>query len=261
MHHQIDSLAYTNKLRYLPPEHKLLFTVVVFALGYVSSNSVQVALAFWLTIWTVIYAGIPLTIYLKMQAIPLSFFLSSVPALVVSGVWVQNMAQIQTDSWQGITIGSLYLYLSKQGMSQTGELFTRVMALTSCMYFLLFTTPLFEILRILQKLGCPSLITEILGLMYRFIFVLTDTATELLTAQQARLGYRTWRIGMKSLGLLVSQLLWRTLENYRQISLGLASRGFTGEIRVWHSRRYKPNPRYTLEAIIGCLALLIIVGG
>jgi cobalt/nickel transport system permease protein len=257
MHHQIDSLAYTNKLRSLPPEHKLLFAIVLFVIGYAVCAPVQLSIAFWLGIWTVVYAGIPLRIYLKMQAIPFGFWLISVPPLAIGGVLSENISEVQADIWRGIPIGSFYLYVSKYGLTQASELFARAIALTSCLYFILFTIPFAEILRLLRSLGCPTLITELLSLMYRFIFLLTDTATELLTAQQARLGYRTWGIGMKSLSLLVSQLLWRTLENYRQISLGLTSRGFTGELRMWHSRPYKPNPRYILEAFVGCLILVL----
>jgi cobalt/nickel transport system permease protein len=52
----------------------------------------------------------------------------------------------------------------------------------------------------------------------------------------------------------------RTLENYRELSLGLQSRGFTGELRVWHHRRHKPSWRYGIEAISGCCFLLFVTG-
>ncbi|MDY7021925.1 MAG: CbiQ family ECF transporter T component, partial [Cyanobacteriota bacterium] len=132
--------------------------------------------------------------------------------------------------------------------------------LTSCLYFILLTVPFVEIVRILRSLGCPSLITELLTLMYRFIFMLTETASELLTAQQARIGYCGWEIGIRSMGIIVTQLFQRTLENYRQITLGLTSRGFTGELQVWYIRRYKPDFRYTAEALCGCILLLVNIG-
>ncbi|WP_411053578.1 CbiQ family ECF transporter T component, partial [Tritonibacter sp. SIMBA_163] len=82
----------------------------------------------------------------------------------------------------------------------------RAIALTSCLYFILFTVPFVEIIRVLRDFRCPPLITELLVLMYRFIFVLTDTVMEILTAQQSRLGYGNWRVGMRSLSLLIGQL-------------------------------------------------------
>jgi cobalt/nickel transport system permease protein len=136
----------------------------------------------------------------------------------------------------------------------------RAIALIPCLYFVLLTVPFVEILRVLRRLGCPPLITELMMLMYRFIFVLTTTASELLTAQQSRLGYRNWRVGMHSFSVLVGQLLGRTLENYRQLSLGLRSRGFTGELRVWSRRNYRSQWRYWGEAIAGYTVLVILTG-
>lgn len=112
----------------------------------------------------------------------------------------------------------------------------------------------------LRSLGFPTRLTELLLLMYRFIFVLLQIASELWTVQQSRGGYRTWRISMKSLGLLVGQLLRRTLESYRQVSLSLDSRGYTGEFRVWHSRQYLPSKRYSLEGLLGCIVLIGLTG-
>ena len=260
MHHQIDSLAYTNRLRSLPPEHKLIFAIALFCLSGVAPIAVQILVTGWLGIWIVGYARIPFNVYRQMLLIPLSFWAVSVPALALSGVGFENLSLVEGDVWQGIRLGSLYLYISEQGIDRARELLTRAISLTSCMYFILLTIPFADILRILQRCGCPTLIAELLALMYRFIFVLTETADQLVTAQKSRIGYRTWRLGMRSLAIVASQLLRRTLENYRQISLGLASRGFNGELKFWHSRRYKPNRRYTIEAAIGYLLLLVCVG-
>jgi cobalt/nickel transport system permease protein len=260
MHHQIDSLAYTNRLRNLPPNHKLLFAMMLFSLSWVAEPILQLLIACWLAVWIVVYAGIPASIYLRLQAIPFAFGLTSIPALILAGVQLPNVELIQADIYWGMTIGNIFLYVSHQGLEQVSTLFTRSLALTACMYFILLTVPFVEIVRLLNSLGCPSLITELLTLMYRFIFLLTETASELLTAQQARVGYCTWKIGLRSAAIVVSQLLQRTLENYRQISLGLTSRGFMGEFRVVSIRRYKPDIRYATEAISGCFLLLTIIG-
>lgn len=260
MHHQIDSLAYTNRLRYLPSEHKLGFAALLFGLGYLTTVPVQVAIALWLAVWIIGYARIPASIYSKLLAIPLLFWLTSVPALIVGGASLQDVSAVQGDIWQGITVGNIYLYLSKQGMQQVVTILARSLALTSCMYFILLTVPFIEVLRILRQLGCPPLITELLALMYRFIFVLTGTVSELITAQQSRGGYGSWRTSMKSLGILVGQLLEQTLVNYRQVALGLTSRGFNGHLRVLYTCRHQPNSRYTLEAVGGSILLAIATG-
>jgi cobalt/nickel transport system permease protein len=258
MHHQIDSLAYTNQLRSLPPKQKLGFAFALFILGYLAPPLIQILITCWITRWVIIYAEIPASVYGKLLAIPVSFWIMSLPALVIGLSW--GMTLSTSDVLWGVSFGQMYLYLSSQGLEQARTIFLRAIALTSCMYFILLTVPFVEIIRVLRDLRCPTLITELLLLMYRFIFVLTETGSEMLTAQKSRLGYRNWRSGMRSLSLLVGQLLWRTLENYRQVSLGLMSRGFNGELRVLHTRRHRTNWRYTSEAIAGYVFLLILTG-
>ncbi|MGL5062781.1 MAG: cobalt ECF transporter T component CbiQ [Microcoleus sp.] len=260
MNHQIDSLAYTNRLRGLPPIHKLLFAIALLILSLISHSIVQIAIALWLTVWIVVYAGIPAKLYLRLLSLPLLFLLTSLPAFLIAGIGGDRIHQIQWDVWQnwGISIGNFYLYASRTGIHQASLLFPRTLASTSCMYFILLTVPFTEILQILRQCRCPALLVELLLLMYRFIFSLLAIADELWVAQNSRCGYRTWKLGMRSLSILIGQLLQRTLENYRQVSLSLASRGFNGELRVWNSCPYKPSRRYTLEAVFGCTVLIIL---
>jgi cobalt/nickel transport system permease protein len=101
---------------------------------------------------------------------------------------------------------------------------------------------------------------ELLFLMYRFIFVLLATAQEIWIAQQSRGGYRTRQVWLKSISLLIGQLLRRTLANYQQVSLSLVARGFNGELQVWHSRPYIASKRYMWEAAFGCVILVFLAG-
>jgi cobalt/nickel transport system permease protein len=260
MNHQIDSLAYTNRLRGLQPSHKLSFAIALLILSLVSHAAVQLSIGLWLTIWIVVYAGIPAKLYLRLLWLPLVFLLTSLPALAMGAVAGDRIQEIQWDIWQGwgISLGTFYIYVSRTGIYQVSLLFARAFASTSCMYFILLTVPFTEILQILRKLRCPELVTELLLLMYRFIFSLLAIADELWTAQNSRCGYRTWKLGMHSLSILIGQLLQRTLVNYRQVSLSLASRGFNGELRVWNSYPYKPSRRYTFEAVFGCTVLTLL---
>ncbi|TVQ49223.1 MAG: cobalt ECF transporter T component CbiQ [Gloeocapsa sp. DLM2.Bin57] len=248
MHHQIDSLVYLNRLRYLPPSEKLLFTIMLFLLSYLGGRFVQIILIIWLFIWIVVYAGIPWRFYLQLLTIPLGFGMVSLPAIALEIVWSDNLVPIN-------------FYFSPSGLIQGAELLLRAITVSSSMYFLLLTTPLIEILEVLAKLGCPSLILELLALMYRFIAILTETASNLLLAQQSRGGYSRRSRIITSLGLLVTQLFKQSLENYRQIVLGLNSRGFTGKLRFWQPIPYKSNLRYTLEALLGysCLVFYAIL--
>jgi cobalt/nickel transport system permease protein len=256
----IDTLAYTNRLHSLPPSQKVLFAIALLVITYCTTPPIQIAITIWISIWTVVYAKIPIIIYLRLLSITTGFWLTSLPALVVCGVERSHIVSIQADVWQGFAWNNYYLYLSHHGIQQACELGCRAIAATACVYFVILTIPFTELLDLLRRIGCPTLLIDLLMLMYRFIFVLLRTASELWTAQQSRGGYRTRALWIKSLGLLVGQLLRRTLENYRHLSLTLESRGFTGDFRVYHSRRYASNRRYTIEAWFGCTTLVVLTG-
>lgn len=257
MYYQIDALVYLNRLRYLPPWQKLGFTLTLMFLSYVSDSVVRLLISFWVVIWVVVYARIPIGVYLRLLMIPVGFWLMSFPVLALGLVSFKDLTLVTSDAWLGVNLGPIYLYLSKQGITQGVELFLRAIALTSSMYLLLLTTPFAEILQILTKIGCPHLLIELLALMYRFIFLLTQTTSQLLLAQRCRSGYTSFKKTIASLGLLVSQLLQRSLNNYRETVLALESRGFRGNILFWDLTIYQSKPRYTREAIAGCLCLLL----
>ncbi|MFM2062638.1 MAG: cobalt transporter component CbiQ [Cyanobacteriota bacterium] len=255
---KLDTLAYTNQLRQIPPTHKIIFAFTTLLLALFTHPLVQILLSLWMGIWTVVYAKIPLKIYLRLLIFASFFWLTSLPALIINMVNFANFSQIQKDLIYGLKFGTVYIYISHSGSVQALAIFCRAFAAISCLYFLMLTVPFTELLQTLRYLKFPAILTDLLLLMYRFIFILLKTANELWTAQNSRCGYRTWKIGMRSLAILIGQLLQRTLQQYHRFSLGLAARGMTEEFRVWHPQRYKLSKRYIIEAICGCLVLIVI---
>lgn len=253
---EIDAIAYRNRLRYLPPAQKLVFALVVLFISLFSHAPTQFLIILWMGVWIIGYAGIPWRIYLRLIALASLFLLMGLPALIMNIAPTTQLEFVQLDQLSGINLGSWYLYISRSGSQEAGVVFMRSLACVSCLFFILCTVPFIEFVQTMRRLNVPVILTDLLLLMYRFVFILLKTAKELKLAQQARNGYRTWRLTMHSLGLLVGQLFLRTLQRYHQFSLGLAARGFTGEFPVGLLHHYRYSKRYVLEAILGCGGLL-----
>ncbi len=94
---QIDTLAYTNRLRQVPPGDKLVFAIALLLLSNVAARGVQCLIALWLALWIVGYARIPAAAYGKLLAIPLGFWGSSLPGLVIGSVGIDQMSAVQSD--------------------------------------------------------------------------------------------------------------------------------------------------------------------
>ncbi len=84
---------------------------------------------------------------------------------------------------------------------------------------LVMSTPFSELLKSLKWLRIPGLIVAVIGLMWRYLFVIVDEAKRLLIARSARSGSVT---GRKSGG----RLIWRA-----KVSGGLAGNLFLRSIR------------------------------
>lgn len=247
----IDTLAYTNRLRNLFPLHKLVFALSVLALALITHSWLQLLIFLWMSIWIVVYAKIPSFIYLKMVLLALLFWAGSLPALVINGVLGADVAIISPDVIKGMSFGPYYLYLSHKGFETALVILARSMATISCLYFLMFTVPLVEVLETLQTLGFPKLLTELMLLIYRFIFIFLAVVSEILIAQKSRNGYHNLPASFRSLSMLIAQLLNRTIQHYHQFSDGLNARGYNGELKFWRSPRYHISQRYALEAFFG----------
>lgn len=254
----IDTLAYSNRLRYLFPQHKLVFAFTVLAIALFTHGWLQIIIFLWMSIWTVAYARIPFYTYLKMVLWALLFWVGSLPALVVNAVSVNNLTAISADVLKGISIGSYYLYLSHHGLESALVILARTLATTSCLYFIMLTVPFVEISEAMRGAGFPKILTELLLLIYRFIFMFLEAISELIIAQKSRNGYQNWRCCLRSLGMLIAELLSRTIQHYHQFSLGLAARGFNGELEFWASPCHHFSQRYAFEAIFGCGLLIFL---
>jgi cobalt/nickel transport system permease protein len=258
--HRLDALAQTNRLRTLPPGQKLAFAAALLLLALVSPPAVQLAISLWLLVWIVAYAGIPWRAYISVLLLPLGFALVSLPAIVINAAGSADFAVLQRDAWQGWSqpLGPLTLYISHQGLQQAALLLSRSLAASSAMLFLLLTTPFNELMEMLRRLGLPPLVLELMTFTYGFIFSFWEIVEDIARAQRARSGYSGWRRSLQSLSLLIGQLLQRSVATYRGLAMGLAARGFQGELRLVSCRTHRQSPRHQAEAVAG-LALLSVV--
>jgi cobalt/nickel transport system permease protein len=252
----IDTLAYSNRLRHLPPSQKLWFAPIVLLLASIAHYPVQIVIFVWMSVWIVVYAGIPRQIYSLMMLGVMTFLVTSLPALVLE--YAGNVSpEIRADALWQIDVGSGQIYLSARGSMRAIELLLRSLASTSVLFFIVLTIPAIELATTCQKIGCPQILIELSLLVYRFIFLFVDTAQNIVTAQVSRGGYRTHRLRLNSLNLLVRQLIQRTATRYQQLTLGVKSRGFDREFRFWQPQSYQYSWRYAIESIVGCAMLVM----
>lgn len=223
----IDKYAYASNLNRIDPMQKFVFAILTLGVCLWADTLVISLAVFFIMGWVTIRSGgTPLSVFLKLLLVPLSFLLIGILTIAI------NMSNNPQSFFFSIPIAGSWIGLSRVGVVRAGQLFFRVLGSVSCLYFLSLSTPMVDLLSVFRKLKMPKLLVEMMGLIYRFIFVLLDTAETMLTAQNSRLGYINWSTGYRSLGALASTLFIRTYKRSNDLFTALESRGYDGDLNV-----------------------------
>jgi cobalt/nickel transport system permease protein len=176
-------------------------------------------------------------------------------ARVAPGVWWSAVSAPLSFLFLGaltlaFQVSNWHVSLAPHGLELAAHLIARALAGVMCLLFLALTTPATDLIGGLGRIGVPAEISEMALLMYRFLFLLTATAETMNVAQVARLGHVTYRRHMKSLSLLIANLMPRALARASALEVGLAARGWRGELRVLNTVR---------PASVGAIAAILLV--
>lgn len=236
----IDRHAWNNRWQRYHPAEKLLLAggLLLVSITLPPLTTAPLVLLI-MALATVMGAGVPVRAFLWVIALPCAFLLSSVAVLAVSLDFT----------------GGIRLAFSPAGMAAALQVMMRSLAAVSCLSFLTLTTPIIDLLPLLRRLGVPSLIVELMLLVYRLVFVFAERVASGRQAQAARLGYCDFRTTLRSLGLLTVNLWQRSLARARCLQIGLEARGYDGRLRVLTPVQAPSRPR-----LIGIGGLLGVTG-
>ena len=131
------------------------------------------------------------------------------------------------------------------------------------------TTRFPDILMAMRALRLPRLLVAIIGLMWRYLFVLADEVLRLIRARAARSGEVDaasarsggsviWRARVT--GGMAGNLLLRAFERSDRIYTAMLSRGYDGEVRSLPLPPLKPQSWLVLLGGLGMLGLLTALG-
>ncbi|HWQ89365.1 MAG TPA: cobalt ECF transporter T component CbiQ [Desulfitobacteriaceae bacterium] len=246
----IDFYAYSNKLNAVHPLEKVLFAVITMLICLLSGSIfTPILILVLMAVAIVLMAGIPAHLYGRLLLLPLTFLLLSVLSIAFSA------AASTVGFWISYRFGNLVVGIRFPDLIKAMHLFLRSLGSVSCLYFLALTTPMTEVINLLRKLKIPVLITELMILIYRFIFVFLESAATIKRAQSSRLGYINIRSSFRSLSQLVVALFGKVFIKSRELFETMSARCYGGEINVL-AKNHLVN--YTNYVLIGVCAFLII---
>ncbi len=158
--------------------------------------------------------------------------------------------------WHGHAEG-----FTSQGLTSAGLVVCRVASSISLVVLLALTTPWTRLLASLRTLGVPRMFILVIGMAYRYLFLLLGSVTDMYQARAARtIGTEKHDRGARAfVAASAGALLGRTMAMSEEVHQAMTSRGYRGEARVLA----QPRPGgadllFVLAAAV--LATVLLVG-
>lgn len=225
MHHaHIDRYAYGDSLIHrLDSRIKFIITLVLTGLVVsLPPTSVSAPLCY----------GLGPFVVLVLANIPLRFVVKHI-ILICPLILALALSCVLYDRTPVTVQFGPFLWDMTQGWLRCFSILMKYTVSVSALLALISTTPFADLLVGLQRLKVPGPLIVQLGFLYRYIFVVIDTAQHMLRARNTRrIRFLGWKTEISVASSMIGALLMRSLDSAEKISLAMQARGFTGR---WHS--------------------------
>lgn len=224
----IDRYAYANRWQRIDPAFKASLTVVVLVaallLNDVAASAVAVAC---LATIAVVWAGIPWRVFGVVLLAEGGFLV-----LAALGIAISVQPATEATGASGVSLGMARLVWSPASLEAAGRVASRALAGCASVNLLALTTPLVDLIALMNRLRAPALVVELLSIVYRSIFILLDSLDRMRVAQDSRLGYAGLRQSFRSAGVLASRLFIDAYRRAQRMYLAQLSRGYAGRFNA-----------------------------
>jgi len=235
----------------LDPRTKLLTTLLFILAVVLTPPNLRPAFAlyFLLVAALILLSRVPVLYVLKRSLV-------IIPFVVLIAIFIPFFKE-------GEVAGSYNLWLWQISVTYSGlQVFWNILAkawLSILSLILLTSTTRFShLLRGMEQLRLPRVMTMILSFMYRYIFVLIDEVMRMRQARDSRNfgGGRLWQL--RTIGNMIGTLFIRSYERGERVYAAMMARGFDGQTRTLESLSFRQQDAL-FGASLGFILILVMV--
>ena len=234
----------------LDPRVKILVVLAFLIAASTSRSLIVLAGLYLLTLILALSSAIPAGFFIKRVWLTLPFFtgLIILPALFIT-------------PGLPLLLLPLGLAITRSGVITSLFLLLRVSTSVSLALLLVLTTPWNTVLSALSVLRIPDVFLLILGMTYRYIYLLLHTANDMFLSRKSRVVGRMDRSGeRRMLAAISGTLLTKTLDMSGEVYLAMQSRGFRGTIITLKPFKMQPRDWFWLVGFWFAFMPLYILG-
>jgi cobalt/nickel transport system permease protein len=248
-----DIAARNGLLQRLDPRVKLVTMIgTLVAVAFVHSLPL-LAVAYVGTVILAAVSGLPLGFFIKRVWLFIPIFTGIVVLPATLSVVTPGDVILPLWHWHGHTHG-----ITEQGLHGAGIIVTRVATSISLVVLLTLTTPWVRLLAALRALGVPKIFVLVIGMAYRYLFLLLDTVDDMYTARKARtLGQD--REGRRFVAAGAGTLFGKSHQLSEEVHQAMVARGYTGNAQSLSAFRLHAADGVWSVAIVAAAVLLLVV--
>ena len=235
MHHaQVDRLSCRHSpLHRLDSRTKLsgaiIFTVFVISLP---TTSVSVLACFAVGPFAALIIG----------KVPLKFVIKHI--LIISPfVLLLALSSLFYDKTPVTTQFGPFNWTVSSGLIRFFSIYAKFIVTMAALISLVATTRFNDLLAAMAKLGVPKILVLQLGFLWRYIFMLTDKAANVLRERAGRkLRYLGIKTELKTAAAMTGTLFISSIDTAARVNTAMRGRGFTGRLHTISKMRFtKPD--------------------
>ena len=215
-------------LQRLDPRVKLIATVALLvAAGLVRHIPVLLAL-YALTLLLAAASRLPVGWFVKRVWLFIPVFTGVVVLPATFSFVTPGEVVLPLGHWFGHPVG-----LTRQGLTGAGLIVCRVATSISLVVLLTLTTSWPRLLAALSALRVPRLLVLVIGMAYRYLFVLLDAVADMVTARKARtVSVANGQAGRVFVASSAGALFGKAHALSEEIHQAMLARGYRGELRT-----------------------------
>ncbi len=157
--------------------------------------------------------------------------------------------------WNGHPVG-----ITGQGLTGAGLIISRVATSISLVVLLTLTTPWVRLLAALRALAVPRMFILVIGMAYRYLFLLLNSVTDMFEARKSRSagGDHDSRQGRRFVAATAGALFGKAHTLSEEVHQAMVARGYRGDATTLES--WRPGA-IDLVWALGCVAAAVVVLG
>jgi cobalt/nickel transport system permease protein len=251
-----DVAAQRGLLQRVDPRVKLVgLLVLLVATGLVHHVAVLVAV-YAATLLLAAVSGLPVGFFVKRVWLFVPIFTGIVVLPATLSIVTPGDVVLQLWTWHGSPQG-----FTAQGVSSAVLVVSRVATSISLVVLVTLTTPWVRLLAALRALGVPRIFVLVIGMAYRYVFLLLGTVTDMYEARKARtVGAQTHDASARAfVSASAGALFGKAHHLSEEVHQAMLARGYRGDARTL--RPFSFAARDAVAAALVVVAAVVVYGG